>query len=141
MSYRQLTFEQRVEIKAYLKLSLALWQIAKQIGVHKSTVSREVNRNNGLKGYRPKQAHELALSRRKGAKKNIHFTETVKKQVIHYLRQDWSPEQISGYLALNEEITISHETIYQFVWADKRAGGDLWKHLRHSRKKKKKRYL
>jgi len=140
MRYRQLTFEQRVEINACLKLGVALCLIAKQIGVHKSTVSREVRRNTGLKGYRPKQAQELALSRRKSTNKNIRFTEAIKKQVTHYLRQDWSPEQISGYLALNGDVHISHETIYQFVWDGKRAGGDLWKHLRHSHKKRKKRY-
>jgi len=140
MRYKQLTFEQRVEIRAYLKLGLARYQIAQQIGVHKSTVSREVRRNSGLKGYRPHQAQQLARWRRKNTAKKIRFTEAVKQQVIHYLHCDWSPEQIAGYLALHEDLHISHEAIYQFIWTDKRAGGDLWKHLRQSRKKSKKRY-
>lgn len=140
MNYKHLTFEQRVEIRAYLKLGLARYQIAQQLGVHKSTVSRELRRNSGLKGYRPHQAQQLALWRRTSAAKKICFTEAVKKQVIHYLGQDWSPEQIAGYLALHENRQISHEAIYQFVWADKEAGGDLWTHLRHSQKKHKKRY-
>lgn len=140
MSYKQLTFEQRVEIRAYLKLGLALYKIAQQLSVHKSTVSREVHRNSGRKGYRPHQAQQLADWRRKSAIKKIRFTEAIKKQVIAYLAQDWSPEQIAGYLSVFEDLHISHEAIYQFIWADKRAGGDLWKHLRQSRKKKKKRY-
>ncbi|MDP1969546.1 MAG: IS30 family transposase, partial [Methylobacter sp.] len=49
---------------------------------------------------------------------------------------DWSPEQVSGKL----EITISHERIYQPIWADKQCGGTLYQHLRHSNKKRKKRY-
>jgi len=140
MSYSQLTFEQRVEIKAYLKLGLKQTQIADLLGVHKSTLSREINRNSGQRGYRPKQAQKKADTRRKLAVKNIRFTDTVKQRVIYYLEQDWSPEQISNYLLINEAINISPETIYQFIWADKQAGGELFKHLRWKHKKYKKRY-
>ena len=87
MSYNHLIFEQRVEIRAYLKLGLALYQIANQLDVHKSTVSREVRRNIGYKGYRPQQAQQLALLRRRSAAKKNRFTEAVKQQVIHYLQQ------------------------------------------------------
>lgn len=140
MSYKHLTFEQRVEIKAYLKIGLALCQIAKQIGVHKATVSREIKRNVGFKGYRPRQAQQKTDARRFMAAKYVRFTQAVKERTEFYLKQDWSPEQISGYLKLREHIHISHETIYQHVWADKRAGGTLWRHLRWSQKKKRKRY-
>lgn len=53
---------------------------------------------------------------------------------------DWSPEQVSGWLAKEENIRISHERIYQHVWADKRHGGEIYKHLRQSNKKRKKTY-
>ena len=132
MNYCQLTYENRIEIKSYLNCGLNQSQIADKIGVNKSTISREINRNIGKKGYRPKQAHQIAQERKHNAKKNIRFTEFVKRRVIHYLKQQWSPEQISGYLKHHENIEISHETIYQFVWANKKNGGDLYKHLRHS---------
>lgn len=140
MAYKQLTYEKRNEIKAYLKIGLKLILIAKLVDVHKSTISRELTRNSGLRGYRPKQAQHKANSRKKNSRKNTRFTEAVKQRVEFYIKQDWSPEQISGRLALAEDIHISHETIYQHIWADKQAGRDLYKHLRGSRKKKKKRY-
>ena len=60
MSYSQLTYEQRNEIKAYLKIGLKMVIIAHLIRVHKSTISRELKRNSGLRGYRPKQAQQKA---------------------------------------------------------------------------------
>jgi IS30 family transposase len=140
MAYNHLTYEQRNEIRAFLKLGLKMVFIAHLIGVHKSTISRELNRNSGCRGYRPHQAQHKANLRKKSSRKNTRFTEAVKRRVELYLKQDWSPEQISGRLALEEDIHISHETIYQHIWADKQAGGDLYQHLRGARKKKKKRY-
>jgi len=140
MIYKQLSFEQRIEIRALLKIGCFQSQIANQLGVHKSTISREIKRNSGLRGYRPKQAQVLTDHKRGHARKHIRFTDRVKQRAIHYLNHDWSPEQISGYLLRNEDILISHETIYQFIWSDKQSGGELYKHLRHSCKKRKKRY-
>jgi len=140
MAYNQLTYEQRNEIKAYLKIGLKMVFIAQLIRVHKSTISRELKRNSGFRGYRPNQAQHKANSRKKNSRKNTRFTQAIKQRVEFYIEQDWSPEQISGRLALEEDIHISHETIYQYIWADKQAGGDLYTHLRGARKKKKKRY-
>lgn len=140
MSYHQITFEQRNELKAYLQIGLKLCHIATGLGVHKATVSRELQRNTGLKGYRPQQAQQKTADRRLGAAKHRHLTPAVKERVEFYLQQDWSPEQIAGYLKLRENIQISHETIYQHVWADKRAEGMLYRHLRWSPKKNRKRY-
>ena len=63
-SYSQLTSEQRYQIYSLRKMEHTMREIAQVIGVHKSTVSRELQRNTGGRGYRPKQAHELALQRR-----------------------------------------------------------------------------
>lgn len=108
------------------------------IGVHKSTISREVQRNRGGRGYRYKQAHRLALSRRDSkAKPRIDgATWTIIEQLIH---MDWSPEQISGWLKKETGYCVSHEWIYQYILRDKQAGGDLYLHLR-CQKKRKKRY-
>lgn len=139
MKYKQLTYDQRVEIYALLKANCSQTQIAQLIGVSKSTVCREIQRNIGLKGYRPNQAHQHAISRKKHAEKHLRFTDEVKKDVIQFLKQDWSPEQISGYFKNQGQPTISHETIYQFVINDQKMGGDLYKHLRLGRKKRHKR--
>lgn len=139
MSYKQLTYEQRNEIYALLKAGLNQTKIADIVGVSKSTISREIKRNIGLKGYRPKQADERALERRRNADKHIRFNDEIKKDVIKYLKQDWSPEQISGWLKRNNKPSVSHETIYQFIIDDQQNGGELYKHLRLGRRKRRKR--
>ena len=60
--------------------------------------------------------------------------------VERYLRLDWSPEQVAGFLRCEGLLRISHETIYVHVWREKRAGGELWRHLRQAGKKRRKRY-
>ena len=136
-TYHQLTQAQRYQIYALRKTKHPLSEIASVIGVHKSSVSRELQRNRGQRGYRPQQAHELAVNRRQEAVPRI--TAEVWSVVESLLRQDWSPEQISGRLKKEQDIRISHEWIYQHILADKRAGGDLYKHLR-CQKKRRKRY-
>ena len=140
MSYKQLTLEQRYKIYGLLHTNLSKSEISERVGIHKSTLYRELKRNRGLRGYRPRQAYLRAEKRREQASKYIRFTDTVKERVEQYLKEDWSPEQISGYLCEQEKIHISHETIYQYLWANKRAGGTLFKHLRWSRRKRRKRY-
>jgi len=139
LPYKQLTYEQRVELKAYLKVGRRYSEIAALLGVHRSTVWREVHRNRGLRGYRARQAHERALDRRVQARKRKRFTEPLKQQVRQLLLKKWSPEQISGWLKNNQRPWVSHETIYQFVYEDKEQGGQLYTHLRRQRKKRRKR--
>ena len=136
--YTQLTQEQRYQIYALMKAKLNQSEIAAIVGVHKSTVSRELGRNRGLKGYRPRQAHQLAMNRRH-TKAQPRITDKDWRLVERLLRQDWSPEQISLWLAQEGRLSISHEWIYQYVLEDKRRGGDLHCHLR-CQKSRKKRY-
>jgi len=136
-TYHQLTQAQRYQIYALKKTKHSLAEIATVIGVHKSSVSRELKRNRGRCGYRPQQAQELALERRHKAVPRI--TAEVWTIVERLARQDWSPEQISGRLKKEQAIGISHEWIYQHILADKQAGGVLYKHLR-CQKKRRKRY-
>ena len=138
--YSQLTQEQRYHIYGLQKAKKSQTYIADAVGVHKSTISREVIRNRGDRGYRPQQAHQRALDSRQQAGKHIKFTSELKKVVIEKILLDWSPDQISGYLQKENAASISHERIYQFLLADKKAGGTLHIHLRHSGKKRKKRY-
>ena len=128
MSYAQLTQEQRYQIYALLKAGHNQTEIASLINVHKSTISRELRRNRGLKGYRPKQAHQFALNRRIRARYRIDTS--IWRLIESMIRKEWSPEQVSGWLNENCGLQISHEWIYQYILADKRAGGDLHRHLR-----------
>ena len=136
-TYHQLTQGQRYQISALRKTKQSLAEIAEVVGVHKSSVSRELKRNRGQRGYRPQQAQELALERRLKAIPRI--TAKVWAVVEKLLRQDWSPEQIAGRLKKEQAIRISHEWIYQHVLSDKQAGGILYKHLR-CQKQHRKRY-
>ena len=138
MSYTQLTREQRYQIYALMKAGQNQSQIAVVVGCHKSTISRELRRNCGQKGYRPHQADELAFDRQCDAYRARIAPQTW-QQVELLLRQEWSPEQIAGRLKLERQPTVSHECIYLYVYADKRRGGTLHRHLR-SQKKQRKRY-
>jgi len=113
-------------------------EIARFIGVHKSTVSRELRRNTGGRGYRPEQAHKLALQRR-DEKVRFGIEESTWERVEQLLREDWSPEQICLWLHEAGEQPVSHESIYQYIYWDKSCGGDLHTHLR-CKKKRRKRY-
>ncbi len=136
-SYKQLTRCQRYQIKALLKSEHKQTEIAKIIGVHKSTISRELKRNRGQRGYRPKQAQDKAMSRRNWDRRRIEPQTWA--WVEEKIREDWSPEQIKLRMERNAETSVSHEWIYHYIYADKRAGGDLHKHLR-GQKKHRKRY-
>ncbi len=138
MSYTQLTREQRYQIYALQKARQNQTQIAAIVGCHKSTSSREVRRNRGQRGYRPKQAHELATTRHRAAYRP-RITDQTWQLVESLLRQQWSPEQISGRLKLEKKAIVSSERIYQYISADKGQGGTLHLNLR-SQKKRRKRY-
>ena len=139
-TYTQLTRGKRYQIRALLKAGFPQSKVAYYLEVHKSTISREIRRNQGHKGYRPRQAHEKAMQRRYVAAKQVKMTPAMIKLVNHFIRLDFSPEQVSGFLARKHALKISHETIYKHIWSEKRNGGTLYKHLRHSHRKYRKRY-
>lgn len=131
MSYTHLTREERYQIYALKKAGHRQSEIAQVLERSASTISRELARNRGLRGYRPKQAHSLALERRAVNTRTIDAATWQFAQ--EKLLQQWSPEQISAHA------DISPETLYQRIYADKRAGGSLWKNLR-CQKLRRKRY-
>ena len=136
--YAQLTQEQRYHIYYLKKTGSTQSMIAKEIGVHKSTISRELARNRGGRGYRPKQANEFSVARLRSRARPRILPDTW-ALVERLVRLDFSPEQVSGYLKKERGPVVSHERIYQHIYTDKRGGGDLHKHLR-CQKKRKKRY-
>lgn len=133
--YKQLTYEQRCQIEVLKKSGLSQQAIADAIGTSQSSVSRELARNTGDRGYRHEQAQRRTVQRRREAHRAYKMTEELIGRIEHYVRQNWSPEQISGRLLTHEMIDISHERIYQHIWIDKARGGDLHTHMRRKGKK------
>ena len=133
MNYKHLSQIERYQIASLMKAQHSITQIASLIGRHKSTISRELRRNAGSRGYRPKQASELAIERSEQSRNASTVAPWVKQQASALLRLQWSPEQVASRLP------VSHETLYQHVYADKIQGGTLWKNLR-CQKQKRKRY-
>lgn len=136
--YTQLTQEERYQIYEMKTAGNTPAKIAKALERDPSTIYRELKRNTGQRGYRPHQAQTFAFERRQ-RKLRPRICAEVWRAVEILLRRDWSPEQVAGRLALEQGISISHERIYQHVYADKARGGDLHSHLR-CRKQRRKRY-
>ncbi len=139
MSYQQLTQEQRYHIAALKKAGYSQTDVAKELGVHKSTITRELQRNSGQRGYRPQQAHALAQSRQQDRARTPRMAAETWEMVETYLRQEGSPEQVSGWLQREHKLPVSHERIDQHVYDDQWAGGTLHQHLR-CQKQRRKRY-
>ena len=141
--YRQLTSGERYALSALRKQGCSQAEIARSLGRHPSTISREVRRNSKDRTgrvYRPALADDVAHWRRSRSRRNQRFTDEDWDVVIEHLRMEWSPEQISGRLSKDGILRISHETIYRYIWRDKRRGGLRYKLLRQAGKKRRKRY-
>jgi len=134
MNYTHLTQEERYQISASLKLGVAQQDIAAELNRSPSCISRELARNRGLRGYRPKQAQALASARQQSRENSPRIAQATWGFVDEKLAQTWSPEQISGYLKTTSEPDVSHESIYLRIYADKRAGGTLHRALRSQKK-------
>jgi transposase, IS30 family len=127
------------ETAALLKVDHTQKGIAEVLGKHKSTISRELKRNTGERGYRPIQAQSKCEQRKQGKYRGI-FTACDWHLIESLLSEhQWSPEQISLRLREDSILDISHERIYQHIILDQQTGGDLHTHLRE-RKKRRKRY-
>lgn len=135
----QITEEQRYTIFRMQQAGKTRKEICIAIGKDKSVLSRELQRNVGKRGgYTPAHAQELASERKLWKKHSRKFTASLQKEVSKYISEEqWSPEQIVGWSKKNGKEMVSHERIYQFIRADKKAGGTLWKHLRHKGKHRK----
>ena len=128
MSYKHLSQTERYQIYALMKAGHLPAKIAQLLGRHKSSISRELSRNTGNRGYRPQQADQRYRERAQSSRNARRVDEVTQALVAERLKLQWSPEQIAASLP------ISHETIYQHVYADKAQGGSLWKHLRCQKK-------
>jgi len=136
MKYTQLTLSKRYHISALKKQGFSQKEIAKEIGVHPSTISREFKRNSDThKGYDAEIAQVKSVQREKNKKKRTSLTKRIERYIRSKLKLDWSPEQISGRMRLDIGVSVVHETIYRYIYANKANGGRLYKYLRHKNKK------
>ena len=135
MGHQHLTSDQRCQINTLRCVGKTQKAIAEHVGVSQSTISRELRRNAGQRGYQHKQAHTLASER---WSKSHSGPTKMKGPVLEFvekkLQEKWSPQQISGVLK-KQDTPLSYQRIYLHVWANKRAGGTLFQHLRHAGKK------
>lgn len=138
MSYRRVTEEERIHIYRWRQEGIRNNEIARMLGRSPSTISREVSRNSGGKGYRPKQANFKAKER---AKRNGHrvLTEDMVKEISSRIKEKWTPEIISNRARHENRPFVSRETIYNVIYCDAQKGGDLWESLPRAHRKRKRR--
>lgn len=142
MTYHQITCGERYMLAALRRQGLKQSEIARQLGRHRSTISRELKRNcSRLDGYyRASKAQEQTNGRRCRSRRNQRFTRQDFQRIERLLYRQWSPEQVVGHLRRSRALVISHETIYRHIWRDKKTGGLLYTHLRGAQKRRRKRY-
>ena len=132
--------EQRYQIATLKKIGYSNGKIANEIGVHKSSIGRELKRNGHKRSYNGARAHLYSDDRQRDKPRKKVFTFEMNKFLIEKLEKKWSPEQIKGRCDKEGIPMVCHETLYQIIWRDKAKGGILWKNLRHGHKKYRKRY-
>ena len=117
--YQQLTLAQRYEIQLLRKQGKKQKEIAASIGVNKSSISREIERNSASGKYEAEEAHHRYVHK-KGQRSAYKLTDSIKLSIESGLKDDFSPEQIVGQAALNGTPMVSHETIYRFVYSQQK---------------------
>ena len=139
--YHHLTRDQRCQLCTLKNRGESTINIAKQCGMHRSTIYRELQRNGKKQGYTYQQVQEKAFERKRAvAWQRRKMKEPLVAIIESKLLLQWSPEQISGWLKKQlGNRAVSHETIYKYIWRDKYLGGQLYTQLRHHGKKYNKR--
>lgn len=137
--YKHLDVHTRCIIFTLREEGLTLRAIAARTNVHHATISRELKRNAQTKGgYCYKTAQKVSVARRHLAclRQSKMNQEEINYLVLDQLqRLQSSPRQISGFLKRKHNLKISHETIYKYIWGDKKKSGDFFVNLRHRGKK------
>ena len=149
-NYTQLSLVQRYQIQAFLKVGMKQKMIAKEIGVHPSTISRELNRNIAKRGrtagvYVAENAQRKTNQRHQFKPKVIKFTRSMKKQAVKWLdHKKWSPELISVVGNTTGKCPMSTESLYQWIWQSKHGNkaGDkpfkkIYNLLKHGKRRRK----
>jgi IS30 family transposase len=139
-TYRRVTAEDRFKLKTYLDAGLTQSEAAVKLGFNKSTISRELRRNTGGRGYRHKQAQRLSQERQVWRAAPRKMDKRMVKTINRLLGRKWSPQQISERLRFEGQESVCYETIYQHVYANFKSGGTLFTNLRFSHRTRKPRF-
>ncbi len=115
MSYHHLTITDRIKIETYLELGLKAYQIAHKLGVHKSTISRELKRCQDSYSANLAQDHYDQRAKQKGRKSCL--TPELKEAIKKHLKASWSPEQICGRYQLETKPMVAFKTIYNWLYS------------------------
>jgi len=134
---KHLALKERYHIWFLHKSGKSNGHISRETKRHKTTISRELKRNKSPGGYDPDKANKKAIERKKITHKQNIFVKDIKEFAEKKIRENWSPEQIKGYCKKNEINMVSHQRLYQHIQEDQQQGGDLFKHLRHAKKRRK----
>jgi IS30 family transposase len=137
MRIKQLTLKERYHIWALLKEGRSQKEIAESIGVHPSTICREIHRNQDrvTEEYHYAFAETKAKRRQESKRKYTVITTKIKGYIKSKLKEDWSPEQIAGRMKRDKGFSLCHESIYRYIYDNKSRGGKLYQYLRHKNKK------
>jgi len=146
--YKQLGQEQRYQIEVLIEAGKSKSEIAELIGVHKSTIGRELNRNIGQRGqhagrYIPRLAQGKTAARHKMKNKSVKFTQALKQQAASWLKNEQlSPELIEVEWKCMGIVGVTHECIYQWIWDSKKSNRkadmdykNLYRFLRRGRRR------
>jgi IS30 family transposase len=128
-AYSHLDLEERCKIAQLRQVGASIQRIATALDRPSSTVSRELKRNGAKLGYKPGYANDQARARRwRGSR--LERDDELRQRVLGDLQKGWSPEQIAGRLEQQKATTtISHESIYRFIYAQiRRTNEGAWRH-------------
>lgn len=144
--YTHLSLAQRYKIEALLKTDLPKREIAKIVGVHVSTIYREIKRNSIQKANIPdkyKADSAQKFSRARAYKPWSHKTKNkdIKRRILWLLNCGWSPEQIAGTCKRRGIEMLSTEGVYLYIYQERKKGNDLTKYLRRRHRRRRKRSL
>jgi transposase, IS30 family len=142
--FKQITNVERHQIKVLLDSEFTFFEIAKKLNRAPSTITREIQRNTPKRGrgfgiYNPNRAQIKTEIRHESKHKHRKLTPEIKWAICRWILDDWSPEQITGRAAKDGTSMVSHETIYKFIYKDRRNGGQLYTHLRRRHRQRRKR--
>ena len=135
MAYQRISEEERTCIYRWKQAGKGVREIGRLLGRDAGSISREIGRNSGRKGYRPKQAHEMAVerARRSGYRR---LTQEVRDDIESKVRQGWTPDMIAGRAWKEGRPHVCKETGYRYIYADAKAGGTLWTYLPRAGRKR-----
>lgn len=139
--YQQITLTERYLIGKLRRERFSIRTIAKRLGRSPSTISREIRRNLRNSGtWTAERAQEMTNARRSKTRRVSHFSGEERSLIFSKIGEEWAPEQVAMWLKRNQGPSIAAKTIYRWIKKDRKAGGELFRHLRQARKKRRKVY-